>query len=81
MNLHDLTLSFQIFLHARIHTGLAGSNDIENAEIWAIMEVILDTANDWIKVRNEKDETRKVSRLASLCCFVGHTAIQLVCVL
>ena len=58
----DLTLSFQIFL--RTHIGLAGSNDIENAEICAIMEVILDTANDWIKVRNEKDETRKVSRLA-----------------
>ena len=28
------------------------------------MEAILDTANDWVKVRNEKDETRKVSRVA-----------------
>ena len=53
---------FQILL--RTHTGLAGSNDIENAEIWAITDTILDTANDWVKVRNEKDETKKVLRLA-----------------
>lgn len=53
------------FTYSCTHTGLAGSNDIENAEIWAITEAILDTANEWIKVRNEKDATRKVSRLAS----------------
>ena len=28
------------------------------------MEAILDTANEWLKLRNEKDATRKVSRLA-----------------
>ena len=56
--------SYCRFTYSCTHTGLAGSNDIENAEIWAIAEAILDTANEWLKVRNEKDATRKVSRLA-----------------
>ncbi len=39
--------------------GLAGSNDFENADIAGIDDVICDLAHQVIKVRFEKDETRK----------------------
>ena len=42
-------------------SGLAGSNDLENAELWGIIDSVNDKMNDLAKVFTEKDETKKVS--------------------
>lgn len=45
-----------------MHTGMAGKGDFENAEIFALVDVVEDL---WLKIFNffwEKDEKRKVKR-------------------
>ena len=42
-------------------SGLAGSNDLENAEIWGIIDSVNDKFKELEKIYYEKDEARKVS--------------------
>ena len=42
------------------HTGLAGSNDIENAQIWGFVDETTDLLTKVYKPFFEKDEAKKV---------------------
>ena len=47
-------------LHTHIHTGLAGANDIENAQIYVLVNEITDLLEGTYKTFFEKDEAKKV---------------------
>jgi len=46
--------------HTHTYTELAGSNDIENAQIWGVVDEINSLFESMARCHFEKDETRKV---------------------
>ena len=61
--IHAYTLNAHIHvppLHTHIHTGLAGANDIENAQIYVFVNEITDLLEATYKSFFEKDEAKKV---------------------
>ena len=66
MHTHTCTCTQCTHTHMHTHThtlmitGLAGSNDIENAQIWGLVDETTDLLEKAFKSFFEKDEAKKV---------------------
>ena len=58
--LHTVMHAAHTHTHTHTHTGLAGSNDIENAQMWGTVDEIKDFGESMVRCHFEKDETKKV---------------------
>ena len=63
-HMHMHTMHTHTHAHSHTHTlmitGLAGSNDIENAQIWGLVDETTDLLEKAFKSFFEKDEAKKV---------------------
>ena len=63
----DVHMSY-IYLH---HAGLAGDNDLQNAEIGSIADFIVDIGKSCENVMKETDEARKA------CAYISAWTVEL----